>query len=129
MEARRTKNAAWVDDAGHVVGEDGSSELPEGYKDWRNKEVKDILDRGTENNPTNHSTTMTNPDHAQKALAYDVAIGPCYLTLEQMNALRIEADWRMGKGINKDNPNAKYSKYFSDGVLNELPLHKWVGEK
>ncbi|WP_325095373.1 hypothetical protein, partial [Burkholderia contaminans] len=23
----------------------------------------------------------------------------------------------------------KYSKYFSDGVLNELPLHKWVGEK
>ncbi|MFT9640105.1 hypothetical protein ACMZ49_22745, partial [Alcaligenes phenolicus] len=54
---------------------------------------------------------------------------PCYLTLEQMNALRIEADWRMGKGINKDNPNAKYSKYFSDGVLNELPLHKWVEEK
>lgn len=129
MEARRTKNAAWVDDAGHVVGEDGSGELPEGYKDWRNKAVKDILDRGTENNPTNHSTTMTNPDHAEKALAYDVAIGPCYLTLEQMNALRIEADWRMGKGINKDNPNAKYSKYFSDGVLNELPLHKWVEEK
>jgi len=130
MEARRTKNAAWVDDAGHVTGEDGTSELPKGYKDWRNKEVKDILDRGATNNPTNHSITMTNSKHAELALAYDVAIGPCYLTLEQMNTLRIEADWRMGKGISDDNPNKKYATYFSDGIQNNLPIHVWaVAEK
>ncbi|KFG92311.1 membrane protein [Burkholderia paludis] len=126
MEARRTKNATWVDDAGHVTGEDGTSELPEGYKDWRNKEVKDILDRGATNNPTNHSITMTNSKHAELALAYDVAIGPSYLTPDQMNALRIEADWRMGKGMSDGSPNKKYSKYFESGALNRVPLHEWV---
>lgn len=100
--------------------------MPEGYKEWRDKQIVDWLDRGSTNSPTNHSTTMTNPDHAKKALAYDVAIGVCYLTPEQMKALRIEADWRMEDGIPGDNPNKKYTEYFVRGKLDELPMHEWV---
>ncbi|WP_441294147.1 T6SS effector phospholipase Tle3 domain-containing protein [Burkholderia sp. MSMB1835] len=129
MEARRAKNAAWVDSDGHVVGEDGKSDAPEGYMDWRNERIKDILDAGKENNPTNHSTTMTNPEHARKALAYDVAIGLCYLTDKQIKALRIEADWRMGDGIPFENPNKKYAGYFEKGQLDRQPMHVWAHGK
>ncbi|RAP99767.1 hypothetical protein DPR02_35535, partial [Burkholderia cepacia] len=90
------------------------------------KQIVDWLDRGTTNSPTNHSTTMTNPEHAEKALAYDVAIGPCYLTPEQMKALRIEADWRMGEGIPGSNSVRKYYKYFLGGLIDQLPMHEWI---
>ncbi|CBJ35733.1 membrane protein [Ralstonia solanacearum] len=128
MRARRTGNHAWVDKDGRVIGEDGSGEMPEGYKDWQTKQVVEILDSGKNNNPSNHSTIMTNPMHAEKALAYDVAIGVNYLTLEEMNELRIEADWRFGKGLDDDHPNKIYAQYFKDGSLGEThdPLHVWV---
>ncbi|WP_322021913.1 effector protein Tle3 domain-containing protein, partial [Burkholderia sp. BCC1974] len=126
MEARRTLNSEWLDRDGHVIGEDGKSAMPEGYKDWRDKQIVDWLDRGATNSPTNHSTTMTNPEHAEKALAYDVAVGLCYVTEKQLKALRIEADWRMGEGIPDDNPNKKYYEYFSRGKFDDLPLHEWV---
>ncbi|WP_412025340.1 hypothetical protein [Burkholderia cepacia] len=126
MEARRTLNTEWIDSKGRVIGEDGKSDLPDGYKEWRDKQIVDWLDRGTTNSPTNHSTTMTNPEHAEKALAYDVAIGPCYLTPEQMKVLRIEADWRMGRGISDGSPGNKYFDYFARGDIDELPMHQWV---
>ncbi|RQZ24091.1 DUF3274 domain-containing protein, partial [Burkholderia sp. Bp9090] len=126
MEARRTLNTEWFDRDGHVIGEDGKSAMPEGYKEWRDQQIVDWLDRGATNSPTNHSTTMTNPEHAEKALAYDVAIGLCYLTPEQLYDLRIEADWRMGKGLSDNNPNKKYYGYFAMGELEDLPIQDWV---
>ncbi|RQR69542.1 hypothetical protein DIE04_29175, partial [Burkholderia sp. Bp8994] len=60
------------------------------------------------------------------ALAYDVAVGLCYITPEQLYDLRIEADWRMGEGIPDDNPNKRYYEYFSRGKFDDLPLHEWV---
>ena len=126
MEARRTLNTEWLDGDGHVIGEDGKSELPDGYKDWRDQQIVDWLDRGAINNPTNHSTTMTNPDHAEKALAYDVAIGPCYLTEQQIRALRIEADWRMWESPPDGDPREKYFDYFLLGELDDLPMHEWI---
>uniref|UniRef100_UPI00384ED84A T6SS effector phospholipase Tle3 domain-containing protein n=1 Tax=Burkholderia cepacia TaxID=292 RepID=UPI00384ED84A len=126
MEARRTLNTEWLDSDGHVIGEDGKSALPDGYKEWRDKQIVDWLDRGTTNSPTNHSTTMTNPEHAEKALAYDVAIGPCYLTPDQMYDLRIEADWRMGDGIPDGHPNKKYTQYFMLGVIDDVSMQEWV---
>ncbi|WP_322034666.1 effector protein Tle3 domain-containing protein, partial [Burkholderia sp. BCC1970] len=80
----------------------------------------------TTNSPTNHSTTMTNPEHAEKALAYDVAVGLCYLTEKQINALRVQADWRMASGISDDDRNKKFAKYFKSGTVDGLPMHKWV---
>ncbi|RQS32095.1 hypothetical protein DIE01_32040, partial [Burkholderia sp. Bp8990] len=126
IEARRTLNTEWLDRDGHVIGEDGKSAMPEGYKDWRDKQIVDWLDRGATNSPTNHSTTMTNPEHAEKALAYDVAVGLCYVTEKQLKALRIEADWRMGDGIPLENPNKKYADYFASGTLDRTPLPEWV---
>lgn len=32
----------------------------------------------------------------------------------------------MGNGIPESNPNRKYAKYFRSGILDELPMHKWV---
>ncbi|MGN7980243.1 effector protein Tle3 domain-containing protein, partial [Burkholderia sp. 22313] len=98
----------------------------EGYKEWRDKQIVDWLDRGATNSPTNHSTTMTNPEHAEKALAYDVAVGLCYLTPEQFYDLRIEADWRMGEGLADDDPNKKYFEYFARGKLDDLSMHEWI---
>ncbi|WP_175790138.1 T6SS effector phospholipase Tle3 domain-containing protein [Burkholderia ambifaria] len=126
MEARRTLNAEWLDREGHVIGEDGKSAMPEGYKEWRDKQIVDWLDRGSTNSPTNHSTTMTNPEHAEKALAYDVAVGMCYLTPDQLYDLRIEADWRMGNGIPDSNPNKPYANYFKYGALDRMSMHEWV---
>ncbi|AOK08546.1 hypothetical protein WK25_20335 [Burkholderia latens] len=126
MEARRTLNTEWLDSEGHVIGEDGKSAMPDGYKEWRDKQIVDWLDRSATNSPTNHSTTMTNPEHAEKALAYDVAVGRCYLTEKQLKLLRIEADWRMGNGIPDTNPNKKYFRYFEFGILQQMPMHEWV---
>jgi hypothetical protein len=58
-----------------------------------------------------------------------VAIGVCYLTPEQMKALRIEADWRMGKGIPEYHPNRKYYDYFARGELDDLPMDEWVHDE
>ncbi|MFX1674990.1 hypothetical protein PWR63_22525 [Paraburkholderia sp. A2WS-5] len=126
MRALRQRNPDWIDGNGNVIGEDGKSTAPEGYTQWRNAQVVSILNKGANNNPTNHSTIMTNPMHAEKALAYDVAIGLCYLSPEQMKALRLEADWRLGIGMGDDNPNKKYSKYFENGLLGGVSLDIWA---
>ncbi|VWB80222.1 T6SS effector phospholipase Tle3 domain-containing protein [Burkholderia lata] len=128
MRARRDGRPAWVDDEGNVKGEDGTSEVPEGYQEWHNEQVVDILDAGKLNNPTNHSTTMTNPEHAQKALAYDVAIGLCYLSSRDLTELRIEADWRFGVALPDKHPSKHYSNYFEAGVMGDAdaPVHEWV---
>ncbi|MDN7616883.1 T6SS effector phospholipase Tle3 domain-containing protein [Burkholderia cepacia] len=129
MRARRDGRKAWVDDEGNVMGEDGTSDAPEGYKEWHNEQVVDILDAGKLNNPTNHSTTMTNPEHAQKALAYDVAIGLCYLSPQDFTELRIEADWRFGAAVPDGHPCHKYSKYFELGKLENKFLSEWIAAK
>ncbi|MFC4704121.1 MULTISPECIES: T6SS effector phospholipase Tle3 domain-containing protein [Paraburkholderia] len=126
MRVRADRNSSWIDGDGNVTGEDGKSAMPEGYAQWRNEQVTQILDGGQNNNPTNHSTIMTNPMHAKKALAYDVAIGLCYLSPEQMVALRIEADWRFGKGMDKTNPNKKYWEYFDKGTMGKHSLNQWL---
>jgi pimeloyl-ACP methyl ester carboxylesterase len=129
MRARRVGNSSWVDSNGNVIGEDGKSAAPQGYEQWRNKQVTQILDAGRTNNPTNHSTILTNPMHAEKALAYDVAIGLCYLTPKQLSQLRIEADWRLGEGLKDENPNKKYTIYFATGKMNGEFLSDWIALK
>ncbi|MFX1764503.1 DUF3274 domain-containing protein [Paraburkholderia sp. A1RI-2L] len=126
MRVRADRNSAWIDGDGNVIGEDGKSALPEGYAEWRNEQVTQILDDSRNNNPTNHSTIMTNPMHARKALAYDMAVGLCYLSPEQMTELRREADWRMEEGMGDANPNKKYWEYFDSGTINLDALTQWL---
>ncbi|KVQ25910.1 P-type conjugative transfer protein TrbL [Burkholderia cepacia] len=125
MEARHKGNPEWVKD-GEVVGEAGpNAQMPDGYQKWRNKEIVHILDAAV-NKPTNHSTIMTNPKHARLALTYDVAIGICRISNEQLNQFRIEADWRFGESLDKVNPNKIYSAYFEKGKMNGDFLQNWV---
>ncbi|WP_308076541.1 hypothetical protein [Paraburkholderia megapolitana] len=125
MEARHSKNSDWVQD-GNVIGESGpDAQMPDGYQAWRNKEIVQILSVPV-NNPTNHSTIMGNPMHAEKALAYDVAIGICRIPPEQLNMFRVEADWRFGNALEKDNPNKRYGEYFQYGTMDNASLTKWV---
>lgn len=127
QEARRNvqilKSAPgdWVDSNGVVVGEDDPAQGSVDYGVWHRNRISTILVAGQHNNPTNHSTTMTNSDHAEKALAYDVAIGVCQLSEHDWKVLRIEADWRMWKGMDPDNPAIQYANYFTDGVMKDVP--------
>ncbi|KVZ94789.1 hypothetical protein WL22_17465 [Burkholderia ubonensis] len=132
QEARRevqilqTAPADWVTADGKVVGEDNPAAASADYGAWHKSRISTILIGGQHNNPTNHSTTMTNPDHAEKALAYDVAIGVCHLSADDWWKLRIEADWRMCKGMDDNDPAKKYGQYFEDGVMKDVPNDKGV---
>ncbi|MBR7946105.1 T6SS effector phospholipase Tle3 domain-containing protein [Burkholderia cenocepacia] len=126
MEARRLNNRDWVDENGVVVGEDRPADASEDYKKWRSKEIFDILNGGDKNNPTNHSTIMTNGEHAEKALAYDIAIGLCYLTEGDFADLRKQADWRFLSGLVRDGKNELFAEYIKKGKYKDIFLHKWV---
>lgn len=129
QEARRdvllhTKPDDWVTADGVVVGEDSPANASADYSVWHKDRISKILLGGQHNNPTNHSITMTNSEHAEKALAYDVAIGVCHLSADDWWKLRIEADWRMWKGLEQDNPAVPYANYFTDGVMEGVPHDK-----
>ncbi|CAE6819864.1 T6SS effector phospholipase Tle3 domain-containing protein [Paraburkholderia aspalathi] len=126
MEARRAKNDDWVDEQGNVAGEDDPTKASADYTKWRDEQITEILSEGEENNPTNHSTIMTNPMHAEKALAYDVAVGLCYLSDADLHDLRLEADWRFVSGLSKDNPSVKFAEYFQYGKYQKVFLSDWV---
>ncbi|PMS37404.1 hypothetical protein B0G57_11631 [Trinickia symbiotica] len=130
QEARRNENfgatKGWVSRDGKVLGEDDLAKATLEYKRWRNGQIGKILKDGNKNNPTNHSTILTNPTHAEKALAYDIAIGLCYLSERDWKTLRIEADWRFCNGLSDSNPVKKYSKYFETGKFNDQHLHDWA---
>lgn len=126
MEARRSGNRRWVDKEGNVVGEDNPGAASADYTEWRNKEIFQILNGGDKNNPTNHSTIMTNKDHAEKALAYDVAIGLCYLTEMDFEEIRIQADWRFANSLGDEGQNGKMAEYIITGKCEKLFLQDWV---
>lgn len=60
------------------------------------------LKRGVNQQATNHSTILTNPEHSEKVLAYDVDVGVCYFDEVEMNQLRRMADWRWCEPGKKD---------------------------
>lgn len=126
MEARRSGNRRWVDEIGTVVGEDNPGAASADYTEWRNKEIFQILNGGDKNNPTNHSTIMTNKDHAEKALAYDVAIGLCYLTEMDFEEIRIQADWRFANSLGDEGQNGKMAEYIITGKCEKMFLQDWV---
>ncbi|HVW53856.1 MAG TPA: hypothetical protein VHC91_26175 [Trinickia sp.] len=126
MLARRENRRDWVDKDGNVVGEDDPSQASVEYEYWRKDQINAILRQGVDNNATNHSTTMTNAEHAEKALAYDVAIGLCYLSEEDLKRLRVAADWRFGEDLNPGDPAYPYAEYFAEGVMRKQPLSDWL---
>lgn len=88
--------------------------------------VKRMLEENP--NATDHSTILTNPDHAEKALAYDVAIGwldPGRITQADLKAFRQFAHWVMLDIAAESFPIAnQFMQYFTEGFYNGLQLHR-----
>lgn len=126
---RRLNATGFMDKDGRVKTEEPGWQDPQqqgGLAPLNQQILTDYLKGTEENNPTNHSTTMTNPKHAEKALAYDVAVGVCKLSDDDLQNLRVEADWRFWKGIAGQNPNRKYGEYFSQGTMTNITLGEWI---
>ena len=124
MIGRRSGN---VDAEGRAVGEDDPQQASEAYRAWRNRQISAFLDEGVNQNATDHSTSMTNPMHAEEALAYDVAVGRCDLTEADWHELRVEADWRYAKALEDlGHLHAYLSEYFVAGKMKEQYLHDWI---
>lgn len=130
MEARRSGQAATD---GSVPGEapppaGATDAVSDDYRVWRTDRISRFLADGANQSATDHSTILTHPMHAERALAYDVAVGDCRLTQEDWRVLRVEADWRYALHLGKDHPNYELSEYFEYGLMDGLPLSTWIHE-
>lgn len=130
MEARRSGQAATD---GSVPGEapppaGATDAASDDYRVWRTDRISRFLADGANQSATDHSTILTHPMHAERALAYDVAVGDCRLTQEDWRVLRVEADWRYALHLGKDHPNYELSEYFEYGLMDGLPLSTWIHE-
>ncbi|MBA5688184.1 T6SS effector phospholipase Tle3 domain-containing protein [Rugamonas apoptosis] len=123
MQARRE---GLVKKGEQVIGEDKPEEASAEYKAWQQKKIKTYLAENLDTHATDHSTILTNSMHAQKALAYDVAVGLCEIRDEDLHKLRVAADWRFLKGLEKDDPNIRFAEYFETGLFEEVSPHKWA---
>lgn len=124
MQAKRA--GKYANDA-QVEGEDKPEEADEEYTAWRTRQIKTSLAETIDTAATDHSTIMTNPTHAQKALAYDVAVGICDISHTQLRKLSIAADWRYLYGI-KDEADPIFVEYFSKGTVGKTSTHIWASQ-
>lgn len=123
MEAKREgidKNNA------SVPQEDRLKTASNEYIAWRTRKIKETLAETIDTHATDHSTIMTNAMHAQKALAYDVAVGVCRIKKEDFLILRQIADWRFLENINKNHSHAAFFEYFSEGKYKKSSVSDWV---
>jgi hypothetical protein len=112
--------------ADQVSEEDNLDSASDGYRDWRSRKIKEVLARTLDTHATDHSTILTNPLHAQKALAYDVAIGVCHINKEDLGILRQMADWRYLKSLEDDNSSREFFEYFLTGLFKSISISKWT---
>ncbi len=92
------------------------------------------LKEGDRQQPTNHSTILTNPGHSEHVLAYDVDVGMCLFTADHMAQFRRMADWRRCEPLkNKDvypagrdpKEDVEFEYYHSEkATLNGSPLEE-----
>lgn len=124
MQARREGLVKKTDE--HVIGEDKPEQASAEYTAWRTRKIKTFLADTIDTHATDHSTIMTNPMHAKKALAYDVAVGHCHIRDKDLHALRMAADWRFLEGLDKGDPSKVFEEYFLHGLFKELSAFDWA---
>lgn len=122
----RAKREGLVAKDKKVVEEDNPEQASAQYKAWRSKEIKSYLKDNTAAYATDHSTILTNPMHAEKALAYDVAIGMCHIRDSDQHELRIKADWRLLEEFDDDVVQKDFLEYFSDGNIAGMSAGDWM---
>jgi pimeloyl-ACP methyl ester carboxylesterase len=114
---------------GKVTEEDDPTTASASYNAWRTDKIKINLADNINTHATDHSTIMTNGLHAQKALAYDVAIGKSRIKKEDLDVLRTAADWRFLEGLAKDDPHKVFLEYFQYGQFEKVAVHEWAHKK
>ncbi|WP_300759662.1 DUF3274 domain-containing protein [Janthinobacterium sp.] len=109
-----------------VEMEDDLSTATPAFLQWRDQEIRRQLIATCDTHATDHSTILTNPMHAEKVLAYDVAVGVSCIGEEAMQDLRVIADWRLLANVDKADVNKEFFEYFLSGKFKELFLLDWV---
>ena len=123
MKARREK---LYQNGEKVTMEDDLSTASADYLQWRTQEIRKQLIATCDTHATDHSTILSNPEHAEKALAYDVAVGVCFIGEKAMQKLRVIADWRLMEELETTQVHKKFFEYFAYGTFNEESLLTWV---
>jgi len=109
-----------------VEQEDNLAGASEEYKAWRTKKLKKLLVDTVGTPATDHSTILTNPDHLEKAVAYDMPVGVSYIAKKDWADFRMMADWRFLDGLDENHPIAKFRSYFDSGMMGGKELAEWV---
>ncbi|WP_300760007.1 DUF3274 domain-containing protein, partial [Janthinobacterium sp.] len=123
MKARRENR--YPKDAKVGMEDDLSTATPE-FLQWRKQEIRRQLIATCDTHATDHSTILTNPMHAEKVLAYDVAVGVSNIREEAMLQLRIAADWRLLKELDDGDSQKVFDEYIFWGKFKKLLLLDWV---
>lgn len=126
MQARRD---GLVEKGKPVTAVDKPEEASKEFNAWRKNEIQNYLAANIDTHATDHSTIMTNPEHAQKALAYDVAVGVCTIRQEALRKLRVAADWRLLEPLNATDDSAEFFEYYDSGEFKKTSLYKWANAK
>jgi hypothetical protein len=115
--------------AGQKVQQEMPNATPDAeYQAWRSTRVEEMMSRQAGAYATDHSTILTNPMHAERALAYDVAVGVCRIKQHQLRRLRVAADWRLLGALNKTDPAKSFEEYFDKAKRNKMTASVWVKE-
>ena len=112
--------------AGQKVQQEMPNATPDAeYQAWRSTRIEKMMSSQAGAYATDHSTILTNPMHAERALAYDVAVGVCRIKADQLRKLRVAADWRLLRALNNTESAKLFEEYFNDGKLHGLTITQW----
>jgi hypothetical protein len=109
-----------------VAAEDDLSVASDSYKKWRVSKIEKSLVENADSPATDHSSIMTNPEHAEKALAYDIPVGVCRIENYDMDGFRAAADWRYLETLDEDSSVKPFAEYFLSGRFNKQKIDEWA---
>ena len=109
-----------------VSEEDMPATASEEHKRWRGDIITANLAANLDTHATDHSTIMTNGMHAEKALAYDVAVGVSHIQEKALRKLRVIADWRLLKNLDDSHSHKIFYEYFRTGKFKTMSVFDWV---
>lgn len=108
-----------------VTEENKLATASDDYKAWRSEKIKKLLVENVNTPATDHSSIMTNPDHSEKALAYDIPVGACHIARKDLAEFRMMADWRFLDNVPRSNPIAAFKNYFTSGMMDGKQVREW----
>ncbi len=113
--------------AGQKVQQEMPNATPDAeYQAWRSTRIEKMMSSQAGAYATDHSTILTNPMHAERALAYDVAVGVCRIKPDQLRRLRVAADWRLLEWVGDNNSAIEFLEYFNKGEFRREAIAAWV---